>query len=443
MPSHKANLAQLARIKTKQLAFVWFLAFFVPYTLQAAGQPGLTYQGRILKPNGAPLAGSNVEFRIKIRAPEPSNCLLFEESKTLDLSTTAGVFSLTINDGTGTRIDTTGYGFDQVFSNAPGPHNDFNVDPLSCAPGYSTYAPSVEDGRILAVEFKDETMSTYEPIPAQKINYVPYAFESTRIGGFPSTSLLRVAEADGELGNVSPLSNAMYTELLALLNGTSTKYAGAGSRPGALTVGTSDANNLTLSTNNSAQVTVLANGYVGIGTITPGQKLSVAGTIESTSGGIKFPDGSIQSSNAVMTVVDQMPNGSAATSCTAGSWLTRPLNTVVENTIFGASLASDQITLPAGSYVIEATASANSTGIHQAVFYNITSSTFDAVGTLSNSPGGSGAVTTSTIIGAITIPAPRVFEIRHRCTTSAGFARASPGWGIPALQTILKIRKTN
>lgn len=35
-------------------------------------------------------------------------------------------------------------------------------------------------------------------------------------------------------------------------------------------------------------------GNVGIGTITPGQRLSVAGMIESISGGFKFPDGSIQ-----------------------------------------------------------------------------------------------------------------------------------------------------
>ena len=36
------------------------------------------------------------------------------------------------------------------------------------------------------------------------------------------------------------------------------------------------------------------NGNVGIGATTPGQKLSVVGTIESTSGGFKFPDGTVQ-----------------------------------------------------------------------------------------------------------------------------------------------------
>jgi len=35
----------------------------------------------------------------------------------------------------------------------------------------------------------------------------------------------------------------------------------------------------------------LRSGNVGIGTTTPREKLSVADTIESTSGGIKFPDG--------------------------------------------------------------------------------------------------------------------------------------------------------
>jgi len=43
-------------------------------------------------------------------------------------------------------------------------------------------------------------------------------------------------------------------------------------------------------------------GNVGIGTTSPGQKLTVAGVIESTSGGIKFPDGTVQTT-AVMSEV--------------------------------------------------------------------------------------------------------------------------------------------
>lgn len=41
-------------------------------------------------------------------------------------------------------------------------------------------------------------------------------------------------------------------------------------------------------------------GNVGVGTTAPASKLTVAGTIESTSGGVKFPDGTVQTSAAGM-----------------------------------------------------------------------------------------------------------------------------------------------
>ena len=46
----------------------------------------------------------------------------------------------------------------------------------------------------------------------------------------------------------------------------------------------------------SSETSLVVAGKVGIGTTSPGQALSVAGTIESTTGGFKFPDGTTQTS---------------------------------------------------------------------------------------------------------------------------------------------------
>jgi hypothetical protein len=57
------------------------------------------------------------------------------------------------------------------------------------------------------------------------------------------------------------------------------------------------------------------NANVGIGTSTPGSKLTVAGIIESTSGGVKFPDGTTQTTAAT-------GGGGTITGVTAGTALT-------------------------------------------------------------------------------------------------------------------------
>ncbi len=63
-------------------------------------------------------------------------------------------------------------------------------------------------------------------------------------------------------------------------------------------LGPSSPNPLYLATNSLPRLTVDSSGNVGIGTTSSGAMLTVAGMIHSTSGGIKFPDGSIQTTAA-------------------------------------------------------------------------------------------------------------------------------------------------
>ncbi|RYZ93158.1 MAG: tail fiber domain-containing protein [Proteobacteria bacterium] len=198
-----------------------------------AANSGITYQGRILKPDSTPVSGANVQFRIQLRTPGTNNCLMYEEIQAQDLSASRGNFSLTINDGSGTRTDSSGFGLDRAFAN----RGTFTFDPSTCSVG-STYTPNEADGRVLAVYFKDETMSAWEPMPAQNINYVPFAFESKQIAGFKINNLMRVEEADGTLTSISPLSNANYDALKLLVAGTSGLYEKAGRLGGSVISGT-------------------------------------------------------------------------------------------------------------------------------------------------------------------------------------------------------------
>ena len=201
------------------------LLLFSPFVY--AANSGITYQGRILKPDGTPISGSTTQFKLQIRTPDSNSCLMYEEIQTQNLSGMNGTFSLTINEDPALRTDSSGFNPDRIFSN----HGTFSFPSANCLNGSGTvaYSPSSGDGRTLAVYFKDETMGSWEPIPPAKINFVPFAFESKQVQGFGADSLLRVVGAGGDpLTGVSPLSNTQYSELLLLLAGTSAQYTHAG-----------------------------------------------------------------------------------------------------------------------------------------------------------------------------------------------------------------------
>jgi hypothetical protein len=184
---------------------------------------GITYQGRLINPNGNPVVAKNVQFKVQLRTPGLEDCLLYEEVQTKDLSETDGVFSISIFDGSGSRLDSSGYGLDRIFANK----GSFTFASEHCASGNS-WTPNTTDGRRIQLSFNDGTFATgsWEPAPAVAINFIPMAIEAIQVGGYKANQLLRLADSVPTTG--TELSGASWTELLALIGGTTTQYMKAG-----------------------------------------------------------------------------------------------------------------------------------------------------------------------------------------------------------------------
>lgn len=139
--------------------------------------------------------------------------------------------------------------------------------------------------------------------------------------------------------------------------------------------------------------------------------------------------------SALLHVEDQQSSGTAGGTFTSGAWQTRTLNTVKTNQISGASVASNQITLPAGTYFISATAPAYLVNAHKLKLRNITDSSDAIIGTSEISDSVSGSQTRSRLCGRITIAAQKVFELQHQCGTT----RATNGFGYTSGLSVVEV----
>lgn len=204
---------------------IFFLFIFLIAVVASANNPGVSYQGRIFKPDGNPLEGSNVQFRMQVRSPGSENCLLYEEVQTINMVASSGIFSITLNDGSGTRLDTPTYQVDRIFAN----RDTMTLDATRCSVG-TTYTPNSGDGRKFVVYFKDETMGAYEPLPIMSLNYSPqamYALEAQKVDKFSINNILRTVDVSGNPVAAPALDPTQLTNLTNLLAGTSTQYATA------------------------------------------------------------------------------------------------------------------------------------------------------------------------------------------------------------------------
>lgn len=124
---------------------------------------------------------------------------------------------------------------------------------------------------------------------------------------------------------------------------------------------------------------------------------------------------------------DQKATNTDGGTFTSGDWRTRTLNTEVTDEI-GSTLSSNQFTLPAGTYEINATAPARNVGSHKLRLRNITDGSDTLIGISEYmSPTNTGA-NRATLRGRFTIAAEKTFELQHRCSSSestVGFGAAS------------------
>ena len=124
----------------------------------------------------------------------------------------------------------------------------------------------------------------------------------------------------------------------------------------------------------------------------------------------------------LLHVRDEKTAGTDGGTFSGGSWQTRTLNTVVTNEISGASLSSNQITLPAGTYWVDAKAQSNFVGISKLRLRNVSDGTTAVVGLTGGDFDNARAI--CHLRQRFTIASSKTFELQHRCQsgeTNTGF----------------------
>lgn len=130
---------------------------------------------------------------------------------------------------------------------------------------------------------------------------------------------------------------------------------------------------------------------------------------------------------SMLHVREEQASGTSGGTFTQDAWRTRVLNTVKTNTITGASLASNQITLKAGKYKITSRAPAFKVTRHKSKLYNISDSV-DVIHGSSEYTAAADSIQTDSVIqnSEFTITAEKVFELQHYCSATA----ATNGFGV-------------
>ena len=200
------------------------VAFFLSIPVVAAPQ-FLAVEGQLFEDAAGtiPVDSSSVVFSLRVISPAPTECVLYEESHTLNMQNSQGYFSLQLGSGTQSGGDYEDLStLESAFNNSTGA-----VTPTNCVSG-PNYTPASGDGRQLEITY-DSGSGPQTLTQNIQIGSTAYALSAGSIDGVTSSDLL-VNDTSGsnildQTNLVWLFDSARYTELQALIDGTSSQYS--------------------------------------------------------------------------------------------------------------------------------------------------------------------------------------------------------------------------
>lgn len=133
---------------------------------------------------------------------------------------------------------------------------------------------------------------------------------------------------------------------------------------------------------------------------------------------LEWATGSASALNDYICITDKKTSGTAGGTFTSGAFRTRDLNTEQSDTGGHASVASNQITLAAGTYICCISCPAVDVNNHVAKLYNISDSADILIGSAEFVGNTRLAGSRSFIQGKFALAAQKVLEVQHKCTTT-------------------------
>jgi hypothetical protein len=235
--------------------------------------PLLNFQGKLARPDGTPVADGNVSIRFSLWDAASGGTEKWSQTHAA-VSVRNGTFGVLLNVASPTTL------FDGDLWLEIKVGNDAPLTPRQqlVTVAYALKANTVPDNAIGSAKLSSD------PTSLNKVSGGLFTINNGNlgIGGAPVT------------GRKVALTTPPSSYGFAHTDGTRTLSTYVSVSGGWFGTTSNDPLNLFANNSGSPLLKIMPGGNIGIGTTSPQQKLSVAGTIESTTGGFKFPDGTTQ-----------------------------------------------------------------------------------------------------------------------------------------------------